>query len=190
MDTLTTTGISDHALIAGCLAGDQQTWIQLLDRYKRLIYGVTVRFGFDVEDRHDVFQAVCLETLKSLGSLRNASSLRYWILTITVRQCCLLLKRKREERGQQPDEAALAVEDPHADTLEIYLTAEREKKVRETLEELQEPCRSLLDLLFFSDEGASYLELGALFGWSKHTIGSARLRCLDKVRKILELKGF
>src|SRR5262249_27316529 len=65
VDTLTTTGLSDDALIAGCLGGDQQAWIQLLDRYKRLIYGVSVRFGFDTEDRHDVFQAVCLETLKN-----------------------------------------------------------------------------------------------------------------------------
>jgi RNA polymerase sigma factor (sigma-70 family) len=190
VDTLTITGVPDHALIAGCVNGDQQAWIQLLDRYKRLIYGVTVRFGFDIEDRHDVFQAVCLETLKSLGSLRKASSLRYWILTITVRQCCSLLKRKREERGQETDEAALAVQDPRTDTMQIYLAAEREKMLREAMEELPERCRSLLDLLFFSDERTSYLELGGLFGWSKDTIGSARLRCLDKVRKILERKGF
>jgi RNA polymerase sigma factor (sigma-70 family) len=190
VDSLTTTGVSDHVLIAGCLNGDQQAWIQLLNRYKRLIYGVTVRFGFTIEDRHDVFQAVCVETLKSVGSLRNASSLRYWILTITVRQCCLFLKQKRKERVQQADEIALAVHDPHADTMQIYLAAEREKMLREAMEELPERCRSLLDLLFFSDERSSYSELGGLFGLSKDTIGSARLRCLDKLRKILEHKGF
>jgi RNA polymerase sigma factor (sigma-70 family) len=171
------------------LNGDQQAWIELLHRYKRLIYGVTVRFGFDIEDRHDVFQAVCLETLKSLGSLRNASSLKYWILTITVRQSCLLLKLKREERGRQHDEDVLPVQDPQADTMRIYLAAEREKMLHEALEELPEPCRSLLDRLFFSDEHTSYLELGAFFGWSKDTVGSARLRCLDKIRKILARKG-
>jgi hypothetical protein len=32
--------------------------------------------------------------------------------------------------------------------------------------------------------------VGALFGWSKDSIGRARLRCLDKLRKILEQKGF
>jgi RNA polymerase sigma factor (sigma-70 family) len=190
VETLMTTGVSDHALIARCVNGDQQAWIQLLNRYKRLIYGVTVRFGFDIEDRRDMFQAVCLETLKSLGSLRNTSSLRYWILTITVRQCCLLLKHKREERQQEPDEAALTVQDSRADTLQVYLAAEREKMLREALGELPERCRSLLDLLFFSDERTSYSELGELFGWSKDTIGSARLRCLDKVRRILERKGF
>lgn len=189
MDTPTTTCVSDHALITSCLNGDQQAWIELLNRYKRPIYGVTVRFGFDIEDRHDVFQAVCLETLKSLASLRNASSLKYWILTITVRQSWLLMKRKREERGQQHEEAALALQDPHADTMQIYLAAERGQMLREALEELPEPCRSLLDRLFFSDERASYPELGALFGLSKDSIGSARHRCLDKIRKILTRKG-
>jgi len=138
MDTLTTTGVSDSALVSECVNGNQQAWIQLLDRYKRLIYAVTVRFSFDIEDRHDIFQAVSLETLKSLPSLRNASSLRYWILTITVRQCCLLRKSRREERWLQRDEAALTLQDPRADTMQIHLDAERAEMLREAMEELPE----------------------------------------------------
>src|SRR5262249_46479227 len=157
-------------LIAGCLTGDQHAWIQLLDRYKRLIYAVTVRFGFDIDDRHDVFQAVCLEALKSLPSLRNTSSLRYWILTITVRQCSLL-RRKRGESKHDTDETALALRDPRADTIEIYLASEREKMLREAMDELPDRCRSLLDILFFSEEGTSYSQLGELLGCSKDTIG-------------------
>src|SRR5207249_218451 len=140
VDTLTTTGESDHALIAGCVNGDQQAWIELLDRYKRQIYGVTVRFGFDVEDRHDVFQAVCLETLKSLSSLRNASSLRYWILTITVRQCSLLLKRKRQERGR--DWSGLPICRPRQDTgvnCSLGPAAEIEHGIRKSSDTSREP---------------------------------------------------
>ena len=190
VDILTTTGISDEALIASCLEGDQQAWIQLLDRYKRLIYGVSVRFGFDSEDRHDVFQAVCLETLKNLSSVRKASSLRYWILTITIRQCCFLLKRKQEESTQEPVEAANTLQDSRPDTMQIYLAGERETIVRAAMEELPERCRLILDLLFFSRERATYSQLGGLWGLSRDTIGSTRLRCLEKLRKILEAKGF
>src|SRR5262245_61685637 len=105
-----TVGVSDAALVGDCLNGDQRAWEELLHRYKRLIYAVTVRFHFETEDRHDVFQAVCLETLKGLPSLRQASSLRYWILTITLRQCSALLRRKREERSNHSDETALAIQ--------------------------------------------------------------------------------
>jgi RNA polymerase sigma factor (sigma-70 family) len=190
VDVLTTTGESDQALVTECLHGDQRAWIRLLNRYQRLIYSVTVRLGFPLEDRHDIFQAVCLETYKSLASLRNASSLRYWILTISVRQCYALIRRRKEERNQEPDEVALTVLDPRADTLDLHLAAERAAMLRESLDELPEPCRSLLELMFFSDEKIPYSELGASFGWSKDTIGSARLRCLERLRRILEDKGF
>jgi RNA polymerase sigma factor (sigma-70 family) len=149
-----------------------------------------VRFGLVPEDRHDVFQAVCLETLKSLPSLRNAASLRYWIITITIRQCSVLAKREARQRSLQPAEAALTIEDPKADTMQIYLTAERSEMVREAMGQVPEPCRSLLEQLFFKEEKTSYSELGGLMGWSKDTIGSARLRCLQKLRRILEGKGF
>jgi len=186
----TATDISDHALVAECLSGNQEAWTQLLDRYKRLIYASTGRYGFDAQDRHDVFQAVCVEILKSLHSLRNVSSLRHWILTITLRQSYVLLKRKRAERGQEPDETVRGLEDHRPHTIQIYLAAERAEKLREAMEELPQRCRMLLELLFFSEEKTSYSELGTRLCLSKDTIGSVRLRCLDKLRKILEDKGF
>ena len=189
VDTLITS-LSDQALVAECVNGDQQAWTELLNRYKRLIYAVTVRFRFEPEDRHDIFQAVCLETLKSLPSLRTASSLRYWILTITIRQCCLLLKRRRQEEERQSTAGSTAIEDPRANTMQIYQDAERGEMLRQAMEELPERCRSLLQLLFFAEDKASYSQVGEAFGWSKDTIGSARLRCLDRLRKILEGRGF
>ena len=62
--------------------------------------------------------------------------------------------------------------------------------LRKAMEELPDRCRYLLDLLFFSDEKTSYSQAGEAFGWSKDTIGSARIRCLDKLRKILQDRGF
>jgi RNA polymerase sigma factor (sigma-70 family) len=74
--------------------------------------------------------------------------------------------------------------------MQIYQDAERGEMLRQAMEELPERCRSLLQLLFFTENKASYAEMGERFGWSKDTIGSARLRCLDRLRKILECKGF
>jgi RNA polymerase sigma factor (sigma-70 family) len=186
----TAADMSDQALVAECLSGNQEAWTQLLDRHKRLIYASTYRYGFDLQDRHDVFQAVCVEILKNLHSLRNVSSLRHWVLTITLRQCYALLKRRRSERGQEPDETLRGIEDHRPQTIQLYLAAERAEKLREAMEELPDRCRTLLELLFFSEDKATYSELGWRLGLSKDTIGSVRLRCLDKLRKILEDKGF
>lgn len=189
MKAVTSSVESDPDLVLKCLKGDQQGWIQLLDRYKRLIYAVTVRFGFQDEDRHDVFQAVCVEILKNLSSLRNASSLRYWIITITVRQSSALRKRLQEERLHTPD-IPLSIHDPHPDTMTIYLATQRAEMLRESMGELPEPCHRLLKLLFFADDKTPYAQLSSIFGWSKDTIGSARRRCLERLRKILAQKGF
>jgi RNA polymerase sigma factor (sigma-70 family) len=183
------TPVTDSVLVVECLKGNPQGWIELLDRYKRLIYSVTVRFGFGNEDRHDIFQAVCLDVLKNLSSLRSASSLRYWILTITVRKCCALRKRHREEWGHE-DDGSLAASDPRSNSMEIYLAARRAEMLHEAMAELPDRCRSLLNLLFFNEEKTAYAQLGTMFGWSKDTVGSARLRCLDRLRKILAQKGF
>jgi RNA polymerase sigma factor (sigma-70 family) len=190
MTTLTPTIESDSELVFKCQNGDQEGWTLLLNRYKRLIYSVTVRFGFENEDRHDVFQAVCLEILRNLSSLRNTSSLRYWILTISVRQCCVFRKRLQQERLHSPDDSALLIYDPHPDTLSIYQAAERAEILRDAMEELPERCRHLLSLLFFADEKTPYTQLGGTLGCSKDTIGSARKRCLERLRKILTQKGF
>ena len=74
--------------------------------------------------------------------------------------------------------------------MEIYLAARRAEILREAMDELPDRCRSLLHLLFFNEEKTGYAKLGTMFGWSKDTVGSARLRCLDRLRKILAQKGF
>jgi RNA polymerase sigma factor (sigma-70 family) len=186
----TALAVSDAVLVESCLQGDQQSWIQLLERYKRLIYAVTVRFGFDNEDRHDIFQSVCLEVLKNLPSLRNASSVRYWILTITVRQCSALRKRYQQAQTDTVDEAAMGISDPRPNTLEIYVEVARAETLHQALNDLPERCRNLLRLLFFAEEKPHYTQLGDILGWSKDTIGSARLRCLDRLRRILLERGF
>src|SRR5215475_13923464 len=171
-DTQEATPVTDSALISECLEGNPQGWIELLERYKRLIYSVTVRFGFSSEDRHDIFQAVCVDVLKNLSSLRNASSLRYWILTITVRKCCALRKRHQEECAPDECEGSLAASDPRSNTMEIYLAARRAEMLHEAMAELPDRCRSLLNLLFFNEEKTAYAQLGTMFGWSKDTVGS------------------
>ena len=56
--------------------------------------------------------------------------------------------------------------------------------------ELPPRCRTVLDQLFLSDETTSYEELSRMIGCSKDSVGSARLRCLDRLRRILVDKGF
>jgi RNA polymerase sigma-70 factor (ECF subfamily) len=175
--------------VSACVKGDQRAWIELLHRYKRLIYSVTVRFCFDYEDRHDIFQAVCVEVLKNLPSLRKC--LEFALLDSHHHRPAMYVLRKRlQQEGVAPAaESEILTADPHSNVLEIYLADRRAALLRDAMDELPEPCRSLLNLLFLSEEKTPYTQLGAMFGWSKDTNRKCRLRCLERSAQATSAKG-
>jgi RNA polymerase sigma factor (sigma-70 family) len=154
-----------------------------------MIYSVPVRLHFDMDERHEVFQNVCCRILENLHALVDATKLRSWILTITIRECNHLIRAKYVRRREDPEDCALGLKDPNADTLEIYLRSEREQLLREVFEELPERCRELVRVLFLADTKAAYEDLAKHFGLSTETIGSLRNRCLSNLRQLLQSRN-
>src|SRR5690349_20039769 len=76
---------SDSEIVERCLAGDQDDWSELIDRYERLIYSVARSMAQSPEDTSDVFQQVCLELYQRLPQLRDVESLPAWLITVTRR---------------------------------------------------------------------------------------------------------
>ena len=59
----------DRRLVSECLQGNDEAWSALIDKYKRLIYSIPVKYGFSPDEATDIFQAVCLELLSELPKL-------------------------------------------------------------------------------------------------------------------------
>jgi len=154
-----------------------------------MIYSVPARLHFDIDERQDVFQTVCYRILENLHALADAARLRSWILTITIRECNHLIRAKYLRRRQDPEDCALGLQDPNADTFEIYLRSEREQLLREAFEELPERCRELVRMLFLADTKSLYEDLAKHFGLSAETIGSLRHRCLSNLRQLLHSRN-
>src|SRR5262249_60499588 len=84
-----------------CLKGDGHAWEALIRRYRRLIYSVPVRFGFEDADAADVFQAVCLKLLEHLHEVKDDRRISAWLVTTTTRQCLhLRVLKTRETTGK------------------------------------------------------------------------------------------
>jgi RNA polymerase sigma factor (sigma-70 family) len=176
---------TDPELVMACLSGDPRSWERLLRRYERMIYSVPVRLHFDMDERQEIFQTVCCRILENLHALVDATRLRSWILTITIRECNHLIHAKYLRRRHDSENLALGLQDPNTDVFEIYLSSEREQLFREVFEELPERCRELIRMLFLTDTKARYEDLAQHFGLSTETIGSLRHRCLDHLRQLL-----
>lgn|SRR5262249_3883080 len=182
--------IEDEWLVQGCLQGEQRAWEELIDKYKRLIYSIPIKYGASPEDAADVFQAVCIEVLNSLSQLKNAQSLRSWLITVTIRQSYRWKKRKAnhvELDAMEPDAAEGIASVTDSDML---AQLEQEQIVREVVSQLTPRHRELVRLLFFEQPALPYAEVARRLGLATGSIGFIRGRCLEKLRKALVEHGF
>ena len=66
---------------------------------------------------------------------------------------------------------------------------EAQHLVLTALASLDERCRTLLTLLFYRPDRPPYAQIAAMLGTSEGSIGPAHIRCLQKLRRILEDAG-
>jgi RNA polymerase sigma factor (sigma-70 family) len=178
---------TDPELISLCLKGEAQAWEALIMRYRRLIYSIPVRFGFESADASDVFQAVCLKLLEHLHEVKDDRRISGWLITTTTRQCLhVKLLKTRETTAEDTLEEP---PDPAHNLEEVRIVTEQQQAVREAVEELASRCRSLIGMLYFDTKSPSYDEISRVMGMPVASIGPTRARCLEKLRAILRRRG-
>jgi RNA polymerase sigma factor (sigma-70 family) len=172
---------TDAELVSRCRAGDEEAWNELVERFSRYVYAISVQaFRLPPTDAEDVFQEVFARVYEHLGRLRSDDAIRPWIAQLTRRLCIDRLRSSRRE-GPAAEEGAL---EP-ADADETIGTLDEAMTVRAALDEVGDPCRELLDRFFCRDE--SYRTIGEALDLPAGTIASRISRCLAKVRE--ELAG-
>jgi RNA polymerase sigma factor (sigma-70 family) len=179
----------DRRLVSECLRGNEQAWSLLIDRYKRLIYSIPVKYGFSADEATDIFQAVCLELLSELPKLRKPEALPKWIMQVTAHKC--LRGKKEKQRTDTVDPADAAFErsvPPRAE--QILREAEQEQNLRGVIGQLPERCQDLIRMLFFDEPAQPYDEVARRLGIATGSIGFIRQRCLERLRKGLVEAGF
>ena len=67
---------------------------------------------------------------------------------------------------------------------------EREQMVREAMEHLPPRCREMIELLFFEHSLVPYNEVARRLNLATGSIGFIRGRCLKRLKKLLQEKGF
>jgi len=180
----------DARLVQACRDGDEEAWASLIQRYRRLIYSIPVRYGAQPADAADIFQAVCLELYAELPKLRKVESLRSWLISVTTHQAFHWKQRVRRRGAREGDaeEAETTIAAPTApDLLEV---SEREQTLRDAIETLPPRCREKVRLLFFSEPPLPYAEVAKRLGLATGSIGFIRGRCLKKLQRALQDVGF
>jgi RNA polymerase sigma factor (sigma-70 family) len=176
--------VSDRDLIRACRKGDSRAWRSVLQRYERLVFSIPLNYGLSREDAADLTQLTFTILIQSIHSLDDDSRLGSWLATVARRHTWRLLERKRREgTGVERDLAEnvtlLGKDDESIEHWELL------EWLNQGLSLISEPCRRLLQALYFDPEQPSYAEVAARLNMSVGSIGPTRARCLKNLKRAL-----
>jgi RNA polymerase sigma factor (sigma-70 family) len=179
---------SAERLVHACLDGKEEAWSALIDKYKRLIYSIPIRYGFPPEEAADIFQQVCVDLLSGLSRVQDPKSLAAWLIKVTSHKCYRHIRQEsRATPLAESTDVRLAASE-RADALVFEL--ERERILHAAVEELPARCRELVHMLFFETPSLPYEQVAKNLRLARGSIGFIRMRCLKKLRVLLLEKGF
>ncbi len=161
-------------------------------RYQRLIYTIARRAGLDESSSADVFQNVFAILLEALDKIERPDRIQAWLVTTTKRETWrAVLEQKGSAFAAGDDEedplASLPDKAPLPD--EELLMLEKQHAVRAAVASLDDRCRRLLTMLFYSAEPPAYSEIAAALGIPEGSIGPTRARCLQKLLRAVNESG-
>jgi RNA polymerase sigma factor (sigma-70 family) len=179
----------DTRLVKECLAGNEEAWSLLIDKYKALIYSIPVKYGLPAHESADVFQSTCMELLTRLPELREPRALPKWLMQVAHHQC-YRLKRQQQRLVSRDAEPNLPDPETPAIAESLVQQTQEEQMLREAMGGLTPQCRRLVELLFFETPPRPYTEVAAELGLALGSIGFTRQKCIERLRRNLGDLGF
>ena len=180
---------NDTLLVKACLAGSEEAWSILIEKYKALIYSIPVKYGLPPQEAADVFQATCTELLARLPEIREPRALPKWLMQVAHHESYRWKRQGQRVVSRDADEDLPEPEIPPIAESLIQQTQE-EQILREAMASLTPQCRRLVELLFYEVPARPYTEVAKELGLAVGSIGFTRQRCIERLRRQLENLGF
>lgn len=181
-------GRSDAELLAACRRGDQTAWNTLVARFQNLICAIPRNAGLGEHLVGEVFQEVFLALFQKLDEIEQPERLRAWLVTAAKYKTWRLRSKERFSSSRMEDDEedeSLRIPDEALLPDEALVELEEQHLVRAAVATLDERCRTIITMLFYTTEQPSYVEIGAAIGVGHTSIGPLRARCLKKLSRLL-----
>jgi RNA polymerase sigma factor (sigma-70 family) len=186
-------GAQERELLALLQAGHPQAQERLYKAYRRrLLVTAWHVLGFDDAEAEDAVQEAFIQALRALPRTQIHTSLYGWLNRICVLRCIDIIRGRR--RSLAKDEADLELLTAEGASQRQQLDEQRQEgerraaALRQTMLEMEEPCRSLLwqrDV-----EGLSYIDLAKRQSLALGTVMSRLSRCRENLKqKFLRREG-
>lgn len=189
--------MTDAALVAAAVGGDQDACAELVRRFHPICWRFAYRMLGDHHDAEDVVQETFLRLFRALGSYREQNRFRAWLLRILANQCRTTLVRRRRWRWliqQDGDAEHLAAAPPSAggsdlpEALRILETREASDALQIALGLLEPKYREAFLLKY--GEGMEYAEMAQVTGVGISALKMRVKRACDMLRPRLRELGY
>ena len=147
--------ISDLELVQKCLAGSQESFEELVNRYKKLIYSVVYNMMPDKQEVGDISQEVFIRIYKSLNRYNPEFKFSTWSVRIATNLCLDMLRKKKLD--SVPIEEIGDVSGGSGTPEDSYISKERSRRIRQAINELPDKYRT--PIILFHQNGLSYEEI-------------------------------
>jgi RNA polymerase sigma factor (sigma-70 family) len=161
---------------------DETAWRDLVERFGYRMWAVARAFGLNSADAGDAVQAAWLRLVESLHTIRDPDRVGAWLITTTRHEAARIGRRRA---GEPLPGLPAEIPAPDGDPVAAMLTEEDGRRLWAAVDTLREPCRSLLRLIVTVPE-ARYAQLARRLDMPIGSIGPTRLRCLKRLRSLME----
>lgn len=174
----------DSKLVREVLSGNTSAFAELMSLYKKRVEALGMSFFKNPADTEDFAQDVFLKAYTKLDTFRGESLFSTWLTRMAYNTAINAVNR-RDEYVSIADETLLP--DNGLTPEEKELKALTMETVRESLKELPEKYKIVLDLYFFYDN--SYSEISEITSLAENTVKSHIFRAKKLLREKILAKG-
>jgi len=175
---------TDEELVEHCLGGDKNSYAQLVERHKRMVFNVAYRILGNTEDAEDAAQEVFLRAYLALPRFRKKSKFSTWLYSI-VSNVCITKKKKKDkyanfiEASMQSDSQMENASDNPEGILEKREFADR---VQQLVASLPARYSIIITLRYFRE--FSYDEIAETLGLPIGTVKVRLFRAKEMLKKL------
>ncbi len=151
--------ISDQIYIDKVLQGDANAFAYLINKYKDMVYTISIKIVKSHEDAEEVAQDSFLKAYEKLESFKGNSKFSTWLYTIVYRNSITKIRKKKVATSDIDD----YVIDNYSEgsefpQLEAIKNGEQQKYVREAIGRLAEKDALLITLFYMNESSIEEIE--------------------------------
>jgi RNA polymerase sigma-70 factor (ECF subfamily) len=190
---------TDHALLEGTLAGDEDAFAELVSRYRNQITSYIYRMIGDYDGAVDLAQETFLRVYRAAGRYQTTHAFSTYIYRIATNLAISELRKRKRRRlvsltglvTSSDGEEVIDFNPPDEQPLQdvVLVDAERRAVVKRAISTLPERYRA--PLVLRDVEGKSYDEIALILSTSEGTVKSrinrARNFLRDKMRNYVQV---